>query len=90
MTSKIDSADLSKLNDQDREDLRRFLEGENQRSHIQTTTHTLTEMCWKKCITGAVKSQSLDRTEETCMTNCVQRFLDINFLTMKHLENMRK
>ena len=46
-------------------------------------------MCWKKCITGAIRGGKLEKGEETCMTNCVERVLDINFLTVKHLEKMR-
>jgi len=50
-------------------------------------THTFTEMCWKKCITGAVRGAKLDKTEEGCMANCVERFLDLNLVTIKHLGN---
>lgn len=52
-------------------------------------THSLTQTCWKKCVPGNIKDSKLDKTEETCFANCVDRFLDLNFLTMKNLENMR-
>lgn len=52
-------------------------------------THNLTQICWKKCVTGSIKGAKLDKGEEGCLANCVDRFLDINFLTMKHLNNMR-
>lgn len=51
--------------------------------------HSLTDMCFKKCITGAIKGGKLDRTEEGCMANCADRFLDVSSLTMKQLQNMR-
>lgn len=52
-------------------------------------THHVTQLCWTKCVTGSIKSTKLDRSEETCVANCVERFLDINYLTMKHLNSMR-
>jgi import inner membrane translocase subunit TIM8 len=52
-------------------------------------THNLTQICWKKCVTGNIKGSKLEKGEEGCLANCVDRFLDINFLTMKHLNNMR-
>jgi import inner membrane translocase subunit TIM8 len=52
-------------------------------------THQLTQVCWTKCVPGAVKSGKLDKTEETCLANCVNRFMDLNLLTVKHLQNMR-
>ncbi|KAG5952928.1 Mitochondrial import inner membrane translocase subunit tim8 [Claviceps sorghi] len=85
----VDNLDLEKLNEKDKTDLRQFLANEQQRSHIQSQTHNLTQVCWKKCITGSIRNSKLDRAEETCLANCVDRFLDMNFLTMKHLQNMR-
>ncbi|KAG5917616.1 Mitochondrial import inner membrane translocase subunit tim8 [Claviceps capensis] len=85
----VDNLDLEKLNDKDKAELRQFLANEQQRSQIQSQTHSLTHTCWKKCVTGAIKNSKLDRAEEGCLANCVDRFLDLNFLTMKHLQNMR-
>ena len=51
--------------------------------------HNLTDICWTKCITGAIKSKGLDKNEESCAKNCVDRFLDANFLVIKQLENVR-
>lgn len=80
---------VDKLNDQDKAELRQFLANEQQRAQIQSQTHSLTQTCWKRCITSNIKSSTLDRSEEGCLANCVDRFLDINFLTVKHLEKMR-
>ncbi|KOS16644.1 Mitochondrial import inner membrane translocase subunit TIM8 [Escovopsis weberi] len=85
----MENVDLERLNDKDKAELRQFLANEQQRSQIQAQTHNLTQICWRKCVTGAVKGSKLDKTEEGCLTNCVERFLDMNFLTMKHLNNMR-
>lgn len=52
--------------------------------------HNLTDICWTKCVTGSIKSGTLDKSEETCARNCVDRFLDANFLVIKQLEGMRR
>ena len=46
-------------------------------------------MCFKKCITGTIKQGALDRNGESCVQNCVGRFMDSNMLTLRHLEKMR-
>jgi len=51
--------------------------------------HTLTDMCFKKTITGSFKSGKLDRNEEASVQNCVDRFMDANMLVIKNLEQMR-
>jgi import inner membrane translocase subunit TIM8 len=51
--------------------------------------HALSQMCFKKCITGSIKSGKLDSSEESCVQNCVGRFMDSNMLTLRHLEKMR-
>ncbi|KAF4975614.1 hypothetical protein FZEAL_7605 [Fusarium zealandicum] len=87
----IDNADIERLNDKDRNELRQFLANEQQRSHIQART-------WQSAaergrentkLTGSIKNSKLDKSEETCLANCVERFLDVNYLTMKHLNGMR-
>ncbi|UKZ79348.1 Mitochondrial import inner membrane translocase subunit tim8 [Trichoderma virens FT-333] len=78
----IENLDLEKLNDKDKTELRQFLANEQQRSQIQA--HLLEEVRdWK------YQGAKLEKGEEGCLANCVDRFLDINFLTMKHLNNMR-
>ena len=51
--------------------------------------HNLTDICWKKCVTGSIRSGKLDKGEESCTQNCVDRFLDANFTVIKHLDAMR-
>ncbi|CZS92851.1 probable mitochondrial import inner membrane translocase subunit TIM8 [Rhynchosporium agropyri] len=89
-SSSLDqSFDISKLTPKDKQELQQFIMNENQKARIQQTTHNLTDTCWKKCVTGTIKSGKLDRSEETCAANCVDRFLDANFTVIKHLESMR-
>lgn len=56
---------------------------------IMTAVHSLTDTCFRKCITTKISSGKLDRTEEPCMQNCVDRFLDANRLVVQSLERMR-
>lgn len=49
-------------------------------------SHDLTQMCWTKCVTGSIKSNVLDKSEQTCLANCVERFLDVGNLAVKHLQ----
>ncbi|TQV92345.1 hypothetical protein V2A60_007034 [Cordyceps javanica] len=57
--------------------------------NLVSETHKLTQTCWKKCVTSSIKNSKLDGSEEACLANCVDRFLDLNQLTIKHLNNMR-
>ncbi len=46
-------------------------------------------MCWKKCIPTNSRGGALDKGEQNCLANCVDRFMDLNYLTIKHLSSMR-
>jgi hypothetical protein len=52
-----------------------------------TETHGLTDACWKKCI-ASVKNSNLDRSEETCLANCTNRFLDVQLMTMRQIASL--
>ncbi|OTA80164.1 hypothetical protein M434DRAFT_401877 [Hypoxylon sp. CO27-5] len=86
----LNDYDLNKLNDKDKGELRQFLANENQKARLQSTVHTLTDICFKKCITGTIRSGRLDKSEEGCMANCADRFVDVSQLTMKHLQSLRE
>ncbi|KAJ4304451.1 Mitochondrial import inner membrane translocase subunit tim8 [Collariella sp. IMI 366227] len=88
---QIDHADLERLNDKDKGELRQFFTSEEQRARIQGQSHELTQMCFKKCISpGTVRSAALDKNEQSCLSNCVDRFMDANFAIVKHLSSMRQ
>lgn len=89
MDNILGNAGLGKLNDKDKAELQQFIKTENQKAHIQANVHSLANVCFPKCITGTIKSGELDRTEASCMANCVERFLDIGELTLEHLRNTR-
>ncbi|KAI2642617.1 Tim10/DDP family zinc finger protein [Xylaria nigripes] len=86
----VELADIEKLKDKDKAEIRQFLQNENQKTRLQATIHSLTNVCFKKCITGTIKSGSLDRSEESCVANCTERFFDASALTMKHLGDLRQ
>ncbi|KAH8683034.1 Tim10/DDP family zinc finger protein, partial [Tricladium varicosporioides] len=81
--------DLSKLSDKDKQELQQFIVNESQKARIQQSVHSLTDICWRKCVTGTIRSGKLEKNEETCAQNCVDRFLDANFTVIKHLDRMR-
>ena len=39
---------------------------------------------------GTFRSGALDKSEQSCLANCVDRFMDANLATMKHLASMRQ
>jgi import inner membrane translocase subunit TIM8 len=56
---------------------------------LNAAIHELNSVCFKKCITGRMSQGSLERNEDTCMKNCVDRYMDANMMIIKHLERMR-
>jgi import inner membrane translocase subunit TIM8 len=52
--------------------------------------HSLNETCFKKCTTSkSFTSATLDRSEETCAANCVDRWMDSQMLILQKLGSMR-
>jgi len=80
---------IQKLPDKDKMELQQFIKNESQKSNIQQAIHSLTDMCFRKCITSRVSSGALDRYEDPCLQNCVERFMDANNLILKQLESMQ-
>ncbi|TID15932.1 putative mitochondrial import inner membrane translocase subunit tim8 protein [Venturia nashicola] len=80
---------FSRLSEKDKAELQVFLRNESQKSNIQQSIHKLTDVCFKKCITSNISVATLDKYEEPCMQNCVERFLDANKLVMNQLQSMR-
>jgi len=65
--------------------VQRFLEAETQRQRFQQLVHSLTSDCWDTCITKAPGAK-LDRGTETCIVNCVERFIDTSNYIVNRLE----
>lgn len=68
-------------------ELAKFLEDENAKMRLQQSVHTFTDLCWDKCITKV--GNKIERGEETCLTNCVERFLDTSMFIIKRLEKTK-
>jgi len=67
----------------------RLLPGDTDANVYTTAVHELTETCFKKCITSSISSGKLASKEETCIQNCVERFMDSNLAVLRHLETLR-
>ncbi|KAH8600876.1 Tim10/DDP family zinc finger-domain-containing protein [Bisporella sp. PMI_857] len=84
------NVDLSALSAKDKAELQQFIVNESQRARVQQSIHALTDTCFKKCVTGTIRSSKLDRGEESCTANCVDRFMDANWTVLKHLDDLRR
>ncbi|KAI9742035.1 MAG: Mitochondrial import inner membrane translocase subunit tim8 [Cirrosporium novae-zelandiae] len=81
---------INKLTPADRQELQQFLQNEGQAAKVQQTIHSLTDMCWNKCITGNINGQMLSGSEETCLRNCVERFIDGANVIVGHVTRMQQ
>ncbi|KAI4870913.1 Tim10/DDP family zinc finger-domain-containing protein [Hypoxylon rubiginosum] len=86
----LNNFDLSTLSEKDKAEIRQTLSGEDQKSRLQATVHSLTDTCFRKCITSTIRSGKLDKNEESCMANCADRFVDVSRLTIEHLQRLRE
>ncbi|KAG2077093.1 hypothetical protein BDR04DRAFT_1067637 [Suillus decipiens] len=77
-----------KFDEATQKELTTFLEREQAQARINSTVHNLTSMCWDKCITGTPGSR-FARGEESCLLNCVDRFLDTSLFIIKTIEGQR-
>ncbi|KAI8346906.1 Tim10/DDP family zinc finger-domain-containing protein [Choanephora cucurbitarum] len=75
------------LSEVDQRELGQFLQAEQAKARVQQTVHSMTDSCWDKCISKI--NNKLDRTEEACLSNCVERFLDTSMFIVKRLEQLR-
>ncbi|TFY64205.1 hypothetical protein EVG20_g6024 [Dentipellis fragilis] len=69
-------------------ELRTFIDREQAQARIAQSIHTMTSRCWDKCVTGT-PSTRFSRGEESCLANCVDRFLDTSLYLVKQLEAQR-
>jgi len=51
--------------------------------------HSLTDLCWKKCVPGKISTNKMDGREDGCMQNCVDRYMDSQYAVLQHLETLR-
>lgn len=64
--------------------LQQFIAAETEKQKFQNIIHELNEKCWDTCMDKP--SHKLDSRTESCLKNCVSRFLDANILITERLE----
>ncbi|XP_023030493.1 translocase of inner membrane 8 [Leptinotarsa decemlineata] len=79
MSDSFDSFSSSTLDSKggDKE-LQEFLMVEKQKAQFNAQIHEFNDFCWEKCVDKP--SNKLDSRTETCLTNCVDRFIDVSLL----------
>ncbi|KAG1834562.1 Tim10/DDP family zinc finger-domain-containing protein [Suillus variegatus] len=80
--------DNVKFDEATQKELATFLEREQAQARINSTVHNLTSMCWDKCVTG-IPGSRFARGEESCLLNCVDRFMDTSLFIIKTIESQR-
>jgi import inner membrane translocase subunit TIM8 len=66
--------------------LREELMIEEQKAKFQLQVHQFTDVCWEKCMDKP--GNKLDSRTETCLVNCVERFIDTTLLITKRFSEM--
>ncbi|ONH67603.1 Mitochondrial import inner membrane translocase subunit TIM8 [Cyberlindnera fabianii] len=83
--SSLTQQDLASLDEGSRKEILQFIEAENSKSKVQTSIHQFTDMCFKKCVTQVGNGQ-VSAQEESCLSNCINRFLDTNIRVVQGLQ----
>ncbi|XP_014287626.1 mitochondrial import inner membrane translocase subunit Tim8 [Halyomorpha halys] len=79
------SSSLSDSKEVDAE-LQQFLLIERERAKIQAQIHEFSDICWDKCMDKP--GNKLDSRTETCLANCVDRFIDVSLLIANRFSQM--
>lgn len=87
--SDLDVSQLQQLDDGSKKDVANFIQQQTSKAKIQNSVTNFTDMCFKKCITD-VKGGDLNRKEEDCLGNCLNRFLDTNIKIVQILQSLQK
>ncbi|XKL63262.1 hypothetical protein PGB90_005626 [Kerria lacca] len=67
-------------------DLQEFLLIEKQKAQFNAQIHEFNSVCWDKCMDKP--SNKLDSKTELCLSNCVNRFIDVSLLITNRFANM--
>lgn len=68
--------------------LQQFIEIQSQKQRFQQLVHQMTEVCWEKCVDKP--GPKLDSRTETCLVNCVERFIDTSQFILNRLEQTQR
>ncbi|XP_035723774.1 mitochondrial import inner membrane translocase subunit Tim8-like [Vespa mandarinia] len=74
-SSSFDDDIKSKKDDNE---LREFLTIQEETARFNAQIHEFNELCWDKCVDKP--GNKLDSRTETCLHNCVDRFIDVSLL----------
>ncbi|CAG9112878.1 Mitochondrial import inner membrane translocase subunit tim8 [Plutella xylostella] len=80
-----DLSDFSSAKPGDSE-LQDFLLAEKQKAQFHAQIHEFNDFCWDKCVDKP--GSKLDSRTETCITNCVERFIDTSLLITNRFAQM--
>ncbi|KAJ7102196.1 Tim10/DDP family zinc finger-domain-containing protein [Mycena belliarum] len=77
-----------KFDEATQRELAGFLEKQQAEARLNSAIHNFTGICWDKCVTGT-PSTRFSRSEESCLSNCVERFLDTSLFMVRKIEEQR-
>lgn len=87
--SDFDISQLQQLDEGSRQDVANYIQQETSKAKIQNSVTNFTDMCFKKCVTS-ITDDNLNSTEQACIGNCLNRFLDTNIKIVQLLQSMQK
>lgn len=88
MSGMESGGDMEGLGGGDTE-LKSFLLMEQQKAQMQTMIHKMNDICWETCM--GTPGSKLDSRTETCISNCVERFIDSTlFITNRFAQLLSK
>ncbi|KAK9509922.1 hypothetical protein O3M35_004809 [Rhynocoris fuscipes] len=67
-------------------ELQQFLLVEREKAKLQAQIHEFSDICWEKCMDKP--GSKLDSRTETCLVNCVDRFIDVSLLITNRFSQM--
>uniref|UniRef100_A0A0V0G9M4 Mitochondrial import inner membrane translocase subunit n=1 Tax=Triatoma dimidiata TaxID=72491 RepID=A0A0V0G9M4_TRIDM len=67
-------------------EFQQFLLVERERAKLQAQIHEFSDICWEKCMDKP--GSKLDSKTETCLVNCVNRFIDVSLLITNRFSQM--
>ncbi|XP_045122757.1 mitochondrial import inner membrane translocase subunit Tim8-like [Portunus trituberculatus] len=90
LSSGLDSSSIGGGHSSSKDsELQSFLMMEQQKAQMQAMIHKMNEVCWEVCV-GSPASR-LDARTETCISNCVDRFIDSSlFITNRFAQLLAK
>lgn len=69
-------------------ELKQFIAMETQKAKFQQQVHNFTDQCWDKCVDKP--GSKLDSRTETCLVNCVERFIDTTLNIANRFQTMHQ